>query len=83
MSDQLHVCRPPNVDAWVADHGHLDEDWKCPTCGQDWFVGSTNYCHSCMRSDGREWERYGTGDGKFPLVQARRGGIQFDTMKKD
>lgn len=68
-----HECSPPDLSTWEDP----DEDWKCPTCEQDWFVGYENLCHCCYRSDGRTWERYGTGDGSFPLVQARRGGITF------
>jgi hypothetical protein len=63
----------PPLATWP-DH---DEDWTCPECGQDWFVGRLNHCPSCLRSDGPKWERYGTGDGGFPLVTARRGGISF------
>lgn len=67
-----HTCPLPDLATW--DH---DEDWTCPTCGQDWFVGRANYCHSCYRSDGAVWEQFGTGDGSFPHVSAVRGGIKY------
>lgn len=69
-----HECQLPIIENYVA----TDEDWKCPECGQDWFVGSKNYCYSCNRSDGPMWERYGTGDGGFPKIQVSRGGIKFN-----
>lgn len=71
---QQHVCQPPDLSRAGVDY---DDDWECPDCGQEWYVGFKNLCHDCYRHDGRQWEKYGTGDGTFPLVQASRGGIQF------
>lgn len=69
-----HECQPPPVPPL----GDGDEDdWTCPECGQRWFVGSANYCPSCHRSDGPAWERSGTLDGFPPLIQVRRGGLQW------
>lgn len=75
MSD--HECEPPTpLSEW--DH---DEDWTCPTCGQEWFVGRENYCHSCRRSDGPVWEKFGVLDPNadpftgFPRISVNRGGM--------
>lgn len=79
MSDKPeHKCSPPDLS--TADGLRMkreDEDWQCPECKQWWFIGAKNFCHSCYRSDGAEWEKFGTGDGKFPVVTAPRGGIVF------
>lgn len=72
MTDVPHTCHPPLLEEW--DH---DEDWTCDICGEDWFVGQVNLCHCCRRSDGPVWEKFGTGDGAFPTISVRRGGIRY------
>jgi hypothetical protein len=72
-----HTCKTPDLTAW-----DYDEDWTCPDCGQDWFVGYDNLCHSCYRNDGRRWEKFGVGDGMFPLVSVARGGIRFRVVEE-
>lgn len=67
-----HSCPLPDLATW-----DCDQDWTCQACGQSWFVGSANFCHSCLRSDGSRWEKFGTGTGEFPQVRVRRGGVRY------
>ena len=73
-AQEVHVCTPP---AGPRLQGDYDAEWTCPDCGQAWFVGRKDACVSCHRDDGPEWARFGTGDGAFPLVSVRRGGMTW------
>lgn len=64
-----HKCKPPEPT-------YGSDDWTCPDCGQSFFIDS-NHCRECGHSPGPTWEKFGTGDGKFPLVTTKAGGITY------
>jgi hypothetical protein len=59
-----HLCPEPAPASFDAD------DWTCPECGQSWFAGTETI-------EVPRWEKFGTGDGTFPVASTNSSLIDY------